>query len=373
MSKDYYKILGVDKKATIGEIKSAYRKMVKHYHPDLHPNDAEAAAKFKEINEAHEVLTDPQRRAAYDNESSRGAGFGGFNGFNGSNGFADMFGDIFSNFGGAAAAQGVKTGADITREISISFMEAAKGCTKEIIYTRNTPCANCGGTGAVSDKAFIMCDRCDGTGQVKVVQDTLFGRTVRVGACPECEGTGKKIVDPCPECNGKGYTSQDTHVVFMIPAGADTNSYIRKKRFGQATTRGGQPGDLIIVIKVLPHKFFKRRDKDLYVELPISYETAVLGGKVKIPGVDGPINYMIAEGTPNGHVIPLKGKGIKTKAGAGNLYVTTVIDIPTKLSRESRKKLQAYAKTLDSKQQTKIRAFEESMEEGNTTDSTVTE
>ncbi len=370
--KNYYEILGVDRKATEADIKSAYRKLVKMYHPDLHPNDANAAAKFKEVNEANEVLSDPQKRAAYDYEldhpGMRGgaggfSGFGGAGGFSGFGGFSDIFNDIFSGFGGGGAQQtAAAQGEDITKEVVLSFLDAAKGCTKEVRYYRNEPCPTCKGTGAKNGTAYKTCDKCGGSGQVRYTQDTLFGRTIRMATCDACGGTGKKITDMCPDCKGKGYVRKETVVTLNIPAGADTNSYIRKKGFGQASARGGVPGDLIVVFRVEPHKIFKRKDKDLYIELPISYKTAVLGGKIRVPGIDDTFEYLIPEGTQSGTVFCVRGKGLKTRVGTGNMYITVQVEVPTKLTRDQKKALEELDGQFDIKQTAKMRAFKDNMQ-----------
>ncbi|HIX07202.1 MAG TPA: J domain-containing protein, partial [Candidatus Borkfalkia faecipullorum] len=341
------------------------------YHPDLHPNDANAAAKFKEINEAHEVLSDPKKRQAYDYELDHpgmhaGAGGfsgGGFSGFGGFGGFSDIFSDIFSGFGGgsgtAQAAQ--KQGEDITIEVRLSFLDAAKGCTKEIRYNRNEPCASCKGTGAKGGTAFKTCERCGGTGRRRVTQDTLFGRTIRETVCDACGGTGKTILESCPDCKGKGYTRKETVVTLNIPAGADTNSYMRKKGYGNAVT-GGVPGDLIVVFRVEPHKLFKRKDKDLYIELPVSYKIAALGGKVRVPGIDDSFEYLIPEGTQSGTTFCVRGKGLKTRVGTGNMYITVQVEVPTKLTRDQKKELEEMDAGLDIKQSAKMRAFRDNMQ-----------
>lgn len=369
--KNYYEILGVDRKATDAEIKAAYRKLVKMYHPDLHPNDANAAAKFKEVNEANETLSDPQKRQQYDYEldhpGMRGgaSGFGGagFSGFSGFGGFGDIFSEFFSGFGGGGSARAAEAqGEDVQREVVLSFLDAAKGCTKEIRYMRNEPCASCKGTGAKNGTAYKTCDKCGGSGQVRYRQDTILGTTIRTAVCPECGGTGKKITDACPECKGKGYTRKETVVTLNIPAGADTNSYIRKKGFGHASARGGAPGDLIVVFRVEPHKIFKRKDKDLYIELPVSFMTAALGGKIKVPGIDEAFEYLIPEGTQSGTVFCVRGKGIKTRTGTGNMYITVQVEVPSKLTREQKKALEDLNASVDIKQTSKMRAFKDNMQ-----------
>ena len=368
--KNYYEILGVGRKATEDEIKSAYRKLVKQYHPDLHPNDANAAAKFKEVNEANEVLSDPQKRAAYDYEldhpGMRGGagGFSGFGGgFSGFSGFSDIFSDFFSGFGGGTASSAsAEQGEDITREVVLSFLDAAKGCTKEIRYSRNEPCQSCRGTGAKNGTAYKTCEKCKGTGQVRYTQDTLFGRTIRMAVCDACGGTGKKITEMCPDCKGKGYTRKETVVTLNIPAGADTNSYIRKKGYGQASSKGGAPGDLIVIFRVEPHKIFKRKERDLYVELPVSFKTAALGGKVKVPGIDETFEYLIPEGTQSGTVFCVRGKGIKTRTGTGIMYITVVVEVPSKLTREQKREIEQFDAETDMKQTAKMRAFRDNMQ-----------
>lgn len=364
-NKNYYEILGVDKKASDADIKAAYRKLVKQYHPDLHPGDAEAAAKFKEVNEANEVLSDAQKRAAYDYELEHPgarAGGGGFSGggFSGFGGFGDIFNDIFSGFGGGASRD--TQGEDITREVTLSFLDAAKGCVKEIRYTRNEPCSSCKGTGAKNGASYKTCDKCGGSGQVKYTQDTLFGRTIRMAVCDACGGTGKKIIDFCPDCKGKGYTKKETVVTLNIPAGADTNSYVRKKGFGNASTQGGVPGDLIVVFRVEPHKIFKRKDKDLYIELPVSFKTAALGGKIKVPGIDETFEYLVPEGTQSGTVFCVRGKGLKTRTGTGNLYITVIVEVPAKLSKEQKKILDELDKSVEIKQCSKMKQFRDNMQ-----------
>lgn len=367
--KNYYEILGVDRKATDDEIKSAYRKLVKQYHPDLHPNDPNAAAKFKEVNEAHEVLSDPQKRQQYDFELDHpgmrggaggfgGGGSGGFSGFSGFSGFGDIFSEFFSGFGGGSTARATEAqGEDITREVVLSFLDAAKGCTKEVRYTRNEPCATCKGTGAKNGTAYKTCDKCGGTGQVRYRQDTILGTTIRTAACPECGGTGKKITDACPDCKGKGYVRRETVVTLNVPAGADTNSYIRKKGYGQASAHGGAPGDLIVVFRVEPHKIFKRKDKDLYVELPVSFKTAALGGKVLVPGIDETFEYLVPEGTQSGTVFCVRGKGIKTRTGTGNMYITVRIDVPAKLTSAQKAALEQFDAATDMRQTAKMREY----------------
>lgn len=368
-AKDYYAILGVDKNASADDIKKAYRTLVKKYHPDLHPGDKEAAEKFKEINEANEVLSDEKKRKQYDFEREHpgmggmGGGFsgGGFSGFSG--GFEDIFGDIFGGFGGgrASRAQTKTKGEDITVELNLSFLDAAKGCAREVSYTRNEPCAACKGTGAKGGTAYKTCDKCGGTGQVQYTQSNGFFRQVSVRACDECGGTGRKIIEPCAECKGKGYIKNNTKITLNIPAGADTGSYLRKPGYGEASRNGGPAGDLIAVIKVEPSKIFKRKNFDLYVSVPVSFKTAALGGKVKVPLIDDVMDYTIPEGTQSGKIFFVRGKGIKTPRGTGDLYIEAVVEVPSKLTREQKAALQSFDDSSDIKQTPQMKQYRDNL------------
>ena len=366
--KDYYETLGVSKNASADEIKKAYRTLVKKYHPDLHPGDTAAAEKFKEINEANEVLSDPKKRQNYDTYGDPNGGMGGFGGanaggFSGFGGFEDIFGDIFGGFGGGRTRAQTKTkGEDITIEITLSFLDAAKGCHREVSYTRNETCSSCKGTGAKSGTAYKTCDRCGGTGQVQYTSGGGFFRQVSVRPCEECHGTGKKIIDACPDCKGKGYNKTTTKIALDIPAGADTGSYIRKAGFGEASRNGGPSGDLIVVMKVEPSKIFKRKNFDLYVELPISFKTAVLGGKVKIPLIDSTLDYTIPEGTQNGKVFFIRGKGIKGARGTGDLYVVVTVEVPTRISREQKRAIEDFDKNVDLKTCPQMKQYKDNLE-----------
>ena len=369
MAKDYYETLGVSKNATQDEIKKAYRTLVKKYHPDLHPNDNAAAEKFKEINEAHEVLSDEKKRKNYDtfgdangNMGGFGSGFGG-SGFGGFSDLGDIFGDIFGGFGGARTRAQTKTkGNDITVELSMSFLDAAKGCRREIAYTRNEPCKACSGTGAKGGTAYKTCEKCGGSGQIQYTSSNGFFRSVNVRPCDECRGTGKKIIEPCKECNGKGYSRAQTKLTLDIPAGADTGSYIKKVGFGEASTNGGPAGDLIIVIKVEASKIFARKHFDLFVTVPISYKTAVLGGKVKVPLIDETFEYDIPSGTQSGKRFFVRGKGIKTNRGTGDLYIDVLVEVPSKVTKEQKKILEELDESTDIKQCPNMKQYKDNLE-----------
>lgn len=364
--KNYYDILGVSRKATDDEIKSAYRKKVKEYHPDLHPGDATCAEKFKEVNEANETLSDKQKRAAYDYEldhpgmGGMGGGFSG-QGFSGFGGFEDIFSSFFGG-GGQSASPEDAVGEDIKREMTLSFMDAAKGCTREFAYFRNKTCPSCRGTGAKNGTAYTSCPRCNGQGKVRVTQDTMFGRTVRVSVCPDCGGTGKKILEKCPDCGGRRYKREEEKFTLNIPAGADNESYIVKRGFGHASPTGGPAGDLYIVFRVEPHKIFQRKGMDLYVELPIPFYTAALGGKVRVPDLDDSFVYEIPEGTQSGTTFTVRGKGIRSGRGTGNLYVKVFVEVPAKLTREQKKALESFSSGADTRQYAKAKKYADNME-----------
>ncbi len=363
--KNYYDILGVSKTASQDEIKSAYRKLAKQYHPDFHPGDAAAAEKFKEINEANETLSDENKRKQYDFELEHpgmgggnpfgGGGFGGFGG--GMGGFEDIINSVFGGGFGGTTQRSTPRGADIQQTVNLSFLDAIKGCSKTVAYVRNEPCQKCNGTGAKGGTAFQKCSRCGGTGRVKFQQDTIFGRTIQVGACPDCNGSGKKILERCDECKGKGYSRKETRFVINIPAGVDKDSSLRKRGFGHAAGGGGESGDLYVYFRIEPHKLLHREDRDLYVTVPISYRTAVEGGKILVPGIDDALELNIPECTPSGTRFCLRGKGVKTVNGTGNLYVTVEIDVPAKLSREQYKKLEEYEGSVSLKSCGKMNKF----------------
>lgn len=368
--KNYYDILGVDKKATPEEIKSAYRKLAMKYHPDRNQGDEAAAEKFKEVNEAHETLSDQQKRAAYDYELEH-PGMGGFGGFGGGAGgfedisdiFSNIFGGGFGGFGGGARSTRSEVGEDIQREMSLSFMDAAKGCQKTLSYTRNEPCSACRGTGAKNGTEYSTCSRCQGKGVVQQVQNTMFGRTIRQSVCPDCSGSGRTIKEKCPDCKGKGSQRKETTVTLDIPAGVDTNSYMRKKGFGQAAQGGGVPGDLIVVFRVEPHKIFTRERFDLRVDLPISYKIAALGGVVKVPTIDDTLEFTVPEGTQSGQVFTLRGKGIKSaRNGTGNLILRVIVEVPSKLSKEQRREIERLDSEIELKQYERMKRYSDNVE-----------
>ncbi len=301
-------------------------------------------------------------------------GFGGFSGFGGGDGagfggfediFSSFFGGGFSGFGGGNGAGGAaqsKVGEDIQKEMTLSFMDAAKGCKKTVAYMRNAPCESCKGTGAKDGTAFKTCSRCGGKGVVQSVQNTVFGRTIRQGVCPDCGGTGKIITEKCADCKGKGYIRKEAEITFNVPAGVNNGSYIRKRGGGHAV-QGGVPGDLIIVFKVEPHKLFVRDNFDLKIDVPVSFKTAALGGVVKVPGVDDTFDFTVPEGTQSGQIFTVRGKGIKSATGVtGNLIIRVIVEVPSHLTREQKRVLEETDAAIDLKQYDKRKKYADVVE-----------
>jgi len=347
MSKDYYETLGVEKSASADEIKSAYRKLAKKYHPDLNKGDDTAAQKFKEVNEAYQVLSDDQKRQQYDtfgpDAFNGGAGGGYQGGFGGFDGF-DM-GDIFSSFFGGGARQraynGPQRGSDLRINLKLEFEEAAFGCKKEIQMSRHETCDECGGSGAAQGSSRVTCSHCGGSGQIRTQQNTILGSFTNVTTCPKCGGEGSVVEKPCPKCKGKGNVSKQRKISVNIPAGIDDGQVITMRGEGECGSKGGGYGDLKIYISVKPHKLFVREGYDLYEEMHISMVKAALGGELEVPVLDGIVKYSIPEGTQPDTVFRLKGKGVKmlNKEKYGDLYVRTKIDIPKKLSDKQKELL----------------------------------
>ena len=352
--KDYYKILGVDKSATQDDIKSAYRRLAKQYHPDLHPGDNAAAEKFKEVNEAYSVVGDPDKRAKYDRGEMDMDGAGGFNPFGGggftATGFDDIF-DVFTDmfgFGGGSrrrrADQG-SVGGDITYSVTLTFMESILGCTKAIAYNRTEKCPTCGGTGAKSDAHMHTCDKCGGSGQVRRVQNTLFGQQVTVGVCDKCGGSGKIVTENCKTCNGKGVVTNSRKIDVTFSAGIEHGSVHTIAGEGNATRgKGGRAGNLLLEVSVKPSAVFKREGYNLFVTVPVTFITAACGGEIEIPAPDGVFIHRLAEGTPNGEQLRFRGKGIRTARGIGDLYVTVNVEVPKGITRSQKKALEQFEK-----------------------------
>ncbi|RGD75251.1 molecular chaperone DnaJ [Anaerofustis stercorihominis] len=370
MSKrDYYEVLGVDKSAGEDEIKKAYRKLAMKYHPDRNPDDKEAEEKFKEINEAYEVLSDPDKKSKYDqfghdafDPNMGGAGFGGA----GFGGFEDMFGDIFGSMfgggfsGGGASRQNVRQkGRDLRVNLTLSFEDAVFGCKKEIKIRRTETCDTCGGKGAVNDSDIKTCDKCHGTGQVRVTQQSLFGTVQTVKTCDECNGTGKKIVNPCTTCGGEGTVKKQRTLSIRIPAGVDTGSVLPLRGEGEAGKNGGPNGDVYIYISVKQHAIFTREENDIYCKIPITFVQAALGDSIMVPTVDGKVKLKIPEGTQSGQVFKLKGKGVQNPNGfgKGNEYVEIKVEVPKNLNEKQKAKLREFSDISSDKNNEQSKGF----------------
>ena len=356
--RDYYEVLGVQKGATEDELKRAYRKLAKQYHPDMNPGNAEAELKFKEVNEAYEVLSDPEKRdkydrfghSAFDPSMGGGAGFGGFEGFSGG-GFD--FGDIFSSIFGGGSSRSTRSniidGEDIATRVTISFEEAVFGCKKEISFARIEACGECEGSGAAKGTKPETCPTCNGSGSVRVKQNMGFGFMETQRACSACRGTGKIVKTPCKNCNGKGLIKINKKMEVSIPAGIDSEQRIILRGQGHAGRNGGSNGDLIIVVRVLPHNIFERSGDNLYCEVPISFAEAALGAEIDIPIIGGKTEkFTIPEGTQTDTSFTLRGKGVanvNTKR-RGDLIITVNVETPKNLTAKQKELLSAFAESL---------------------------
>ncbi len=356
--RDYYEVLGVSKSASDDEIKKAYRSLAKKYHPDLHPGDKEAEAKFKEVNEAYAVLSDADKKSKYDQyghaafDPSMGGGGSGFGGFGG---FGDFdFGDIFSSFFGGGSSggserRGAVDGDDIYTRVNISFEEAVFGCKKDVSFARIEACEDCHGSGAEKGTKPETCQSCKGTGRVTVRQQTMLGYMQSQRACQNCRGTGKIVKTPCKNCNGKGYVRVNKKLEVTIPQGIDNYQKIILRGQGSAGRNGGMNGDLIIEVRVKEHSIFKREGNNVFCEVPISFTEAALGAEIDIPTLDGKTEkYTIPEGTQSGTDFTLRGKGISdvNSRRKGDLIITAVVETPKNLSSEQKRILEEFAKTL---------------------------
>lgn len=359
MSKrDYYEVLGVSKTATQDELKKAYRKLARKYHPDLNKDNPEAAEKFKECNEAYSVLSDEQKRAQYDqfgpeafeNGGMGGGpgagGFGGFGGFGGS-GMEDIFDMFFGGQGrgGRSNNAGPQRGADLRYDMEITFEEAAFGVEKEISLKRAERCEHCHGEGAEPGSKVETCPECHGSGYVRFTQNTMFGQMVNERPCSRCHGEGKIISNPCKECGGSGTVKKTKKLKVKIPAGVDNGSRLRVGGEGEAGLKGGPSGDLYVYLYVKPHKFFERDGTTVLCEVPINIVQATLGAEIKVPTLDGQVTMKVPEGTQPSKVMRLKGKGIPSLRGGGrgDQLVRMKVVVPTKLTDKQKDALQKFA------------------------------
>lgn len=355
--RDYYEVLGVAKGASADEIKKAYRSLAKKYHPDMNPGDKEAEAKFKEVNEAYDVLSDDDKRAKYDQfghaafDPSSGFGGGsGFGGFEGGFDFSDLFSSFFGGGGSRSTRNMPQDGDDILTRVTVSFEEAAFGCKKEVNFARIESCKSCGGTGAEKGTQAETCSTCRGRGFVTVQQQTILGYTQTQRACNACRGTGKIIKTPCQNCNGKAYVKVNKRLEVNIPEGIDNMQRIVLRGQGSAGRNGGAAGDLVIEVRVKPHAAFTRDGNNLYVDVPISFTEAALGAEIEIPLLGGKTEkYTIPEGTQSGTSFTLRGKGISdinNPKRKGDLIFTAVVETPRNLTAEQKKLLRSFAETL---------------------------
>lgn len=357
--RDYYEVLGLSKGASDDEIKKSYRKLAKQYHPDLHPGDKDCEERFKEIGEAYEVLSDPDKKAKYDQyghaafDPNSGFGGGGFDGgFSGFDDLGDILGNIFGGsfggFGGSSAKRnGPQRGESLRVSLATSFEEAAFGCTKEINVPRIENCDDCGGSGCAKGTTPETCPDCHGTGSVRTQQRTPFGVMSSSSPCRKCGGTGKIIHQPCPTCSGKGKVRRQRKISVNIPAGIDDGQTISLRGQGHAGLNGGSPGDLLITVSVKAHPLFERDGSSVLFEMPISFVQAALGAEVEVPTLDGKVKYSIPEGTQTGTTFRLRGKGIPylNGSGRGDQFVTVYIVTPKNLSREQKELLHKFGES----------------------------
>lgn len=350
--RDYYEVLGVSKTASDDELKKAYRKLAKQYHPDMHPGDAECEAKFKEASEAYSVLSDKENRDKYDRfghaafEQGGGGGFD-YSSFDFGDIFSDLFGfgDMFGGRSGGSRANGPKMGASVRTAIRISFEEAVFGCEKELELNIKEDCPTCNGSGAKPGTSVDTCTKCNGRGTVIYTQQSIIGMVQNQRVCPECKGSGKIIKEKCKDCYGTGFITNRKKIKVTVPPGIDDGQSIRIKGKGEPGVNGGPRGDLLVEVNVSNHPIFQRQDRDIFSTAPMSYATAALGGEVRISTIDGDVLYEVKPGTQTDTKIRLRGKGVpslRNKDVRGDHYVTLVVQVPTKLTNEQKELLKQY-------------------------------
>lgn len=365
--RDYYEVLGVNKNATEDDIKRAYRKKAKECHPDLHPDDKEAVERFKELNEANEVLSDPDKRARYDQfgfeDPAMGGGnpFDGMGGFGGFGGMGDILDQLFNGGMGGRTRQGPQQGRDLRYELRITFEEAARGCDKSFEFYRNENCDTCGGNGAKAGTSPVTCPTCKGAGQVR----TTNGWMSTVRPCTSCGGSGKIIKEKCPICGGLGRTKKKRTAKVHVPAGIDNGQTIIMNHQGEPGINGGPNGDLYITVLVKPHKLFKRDGYDIWLDMPVSFTMAAMGGEVDVPTLNGPVKYKIPEGTQPGTELRLKGQGIQQLHGngKGDLIMRIRVEIPKKLNQKQRELLKQFDELTSDKEYEGRKSFMDRVKE----------
>ena len=373
--RDYYEVLGLKKGATDDEIKKAYRKKAREYHPDMHPDNPDAyVEKMQEVNEAYEVLSDSDKKARYDqfghagvDPSYNGGGAGGFSGMGGFTDMSDIFENLFGGFGftgggsSRSNANAPRRGSDIQESVSISFMEACEGVKKELKINRMSTCEACKGTGADGSSTTEVCPDCKGRGTIRTTsQNSIFGSIVTsTKTCPHCSGKGKIIKNPCQKCRGVGRLRVQKTVSVDIPAGIDDRQTIRLSGQGDCGVNGGPNGDLLINVTVKSHSIFKREGFDIHCDIPVTYMEAVLGAEIIVPTIDGDVKYTISEGTQTGTVFRLKGKGVKkiNRSERGNQYVTIYVEVPKNLTKKQKDLLREFENSLSEKNYTKRQSF----------------
>ena len=358
--KDYYEVLGVEKSAGADEIKKAYRKIAKENHPDLHPGDKACEERFKEANEAYEILSDDEKRKKYDQfghaafDPSYGAGAGGFGGFGGFGDLGDIFGDIFGGFGGFGGGgtrsnpNAPRKGENIRASVNISFEEEAFGCEKEVTVARVEQCPDCKGSGCAPGTTPEVCPDCKGSGYVTTAQRTPFGVMQSQSPCGKCRGSGKIIHQPCKTCKGMGNIRRQHKINVTIPAGIDDGQAISQRGKGNAGANGGPAGDLLVSVIVRPHSKFERDGNSVLLEMPITYAQATLGAELEVPTLDGNVKMTIPEGTQPGAVFRLRGKGIPylRGSGRGDQFITVTLAVPKNLTSSQKELLRQFAASM---------------------------